>query len=341
MEQSLGKRIMSNRKRLGLTQDQLAEKLGVTAQAVSKWENDLSCPDISMLPQLAEIFGITTDVLLGRQHEEVYEAELVSPEEDNTEKSEQRKGNFEFTWNPGRKGSISFALIVVGVGVLYLLAELLKWDIGFWDILWPTALLVYGLVGLFPRFSLFRCGCAVLGGYFLVSKLFPLSVSIDGGVIFAAAIVLFGISLLTDVLRKPKKGGFHMTYTDKDGKVHSSKTRNHYETGEDSFCYDGSFGETRQTVCVSRLRSGTVNSSFGEYVLDLSEVEEVYDDCRIEANCSFGELTLLVPERFVVIPDSATSFASFNIKGQPREMPEGRINIDANVSFGEITVHYI
>ena len=57
MEQTLGKRIMHHRKRMGLTQDQLAEKCGVTAQAVSKWENDQSCPDINMLPRLAELFG--------------------------------------------------------------------------------------------------------------------------------------------------------------------------------------------------------------------------------------------------------------------------------------------
>ena len=42
MEETLGKRIVANRKCLGLTQDQLAEKLGVTAQAVSKWENEFS-----------------------------------------------------------------------------------------------------------------------------------------------------------------------------------------------------------------------------------------------------------------------------------------------------------
>ena len=66
MEQTIGRRIAENRKRLGMTQDQLAEKLGVTAQAVSKWENDQSCPDITMLPRLAEIFGISTDALLGR-----------------------------------------------------------------------------------------------------------------------------------------------------------------------------------------------------------------------------------------------------------------------------------
>ena len=42
MEQTMGKRIAANRKRLGLTQDQMAERLGVTAQAVSKWENEVS-----------------------------------------------------------------------------------------------------------------------------------------------------------------------------------------------------------------------------------------------------------------------------------------------------------
>ncbi len=43
---------------------QLAERLGVTPQAVSKWENAHSVPDISLLPYLAELFGITIDELL-------------------------------------------------------------------------------------------------------------------------------------------------------------------------------------------------------------------------------------------------------------------------------------
>ena len=81
MEQTLGKRIVEHRKRLGLTQDALAEQLGVTAQAVSKWENDQSCPDITMLPKLADIFGITTDDLLGRTTQQVHKAEIVEEEE--------------------------------------------------------------------------------------------------------------------------------------------------------------------------------------------------------------------------------------------------------------------
>ena len=65
MKETLGKRIVRCRKGHGLTQDALAEQLGGTAQAVSKWENDQSCPDITMLPKLAQGFGITTDMLLG------------------------------------------------------------------------------------------------------------------------------------------------------------------------------------------------------------------------------------------------------------------------------------
>ena len=80
MDQTLGKRISSHRKKLGMTQDQLAEKLGVTAQAVSKWENDQSCPDIMLLPQIAELYGTTTDILL-RGDPDVPETRLAPPEE--------------------------------------------------------------------------------------------------------------------------------------------------------------------------------------------------------------------------------------------------------------------
>ena len=51
----------------GLTQDQLAEKLHVTRQAVSNWENDNIQPSIEMLLRLAQLFSVSTDYLLGRE----------------------------------------------------------------------------------------------------------------------------------------------------------------------------------------------------------------------------------------------------------------------------------
>ncbi len=62
---NLGNNISERRKAMGMTQEELAAKLGVSPQAVSKWENNLSCPDISLLPDISKLFGISVDELLG------------------------------------------------------------------------------------------------------------------------------------------------------------------------------------------------------------------------------------------------------------------------------------
>ena len=64
-----GKRIAALRREKGLKQDDLAGMLEVSPQAVSKWENDQTCPDISLLPGLANILGITVDELLSGKQE--------------------------------------------------------------------------------------------------------------------------------------------------------------------------------------------------------------------------------------------------------------------------------
>lgn len=67
MNVKLSEQIQAYRKKMGLTQEQLAERMGVTNQAVSKWETEQSYPDIQLLPELAELFGITLDQLFGRE----------------------------------------------------------------------------------------------------------------------------------------------------------------------------------------------------------------------------------------------------------------------------------
>lgn len=62
--QTFGTTIAALRKAQGMTQLELAEKMGVTDKAVSKWERDLSFPDVSSLPKLAEIFGVSVDELM-------------------------------------------------------------------------------------------------------------------------------------------------------------------------------------------------------------------------------------------------------------------------------------
>ena len=68
MDMTIGKRIAHFRKEKGLTQEELASHMGISPQAVSKWENDQTCPDISALPKLARLFDVTVDELLeGRE----------------------------------------------------------------------------------------------------------------------------------------------------------------------------------------------------------------------------------------------------------------------------------
>lgn len=64
--ESFAEKFAALRKGKGLTQEEVAERFGVSAQAVSKWENEVSMPDISLLPDIADYFDVTLDELLGR-----------------------------------------------------------------------------------------------------------------------------------------------------------------------------------------------------------------------------------------------------------------------------------
>lgn len=336
MEQTLGKRIVQNRKRLGLTQDQLAEKLGVTAQAVSKWENYQSCPDITILPRLAEIFGITTDALLGREEAKIHQAEVVEEDRKN-DGFHVQKGNWEFTYDGGRRAALGPAVYVLGFGVLLLLSRILQWDVSFWSLLWPWSLAVFGFFGMLKRISFFDVGMFLLGVYFLLDNVDVLPFRLGGELVFPAVIVLLGISLLADALKKPKKARWHLHHN--PGK--SGKGKGNIDIDGESFSYSGSFGESTQRIDMPLLREGSISTSFGEFTVDLSGVKEVAGDCMVSANCSFGELTLLVPRCYEVCSYNAVSFAEIHISGQPDEHPQGIIKVDAHASFGEIVIRYI
>ena len=72
---ALGTKISELRKARGMTQDELADKMGVSPQAVSKWENDLSMPDLPVLIELSDFFHISLDDFL---KEKVQTVELLS-----------------------------------------------------------------------------------------------------------------------------------------------------------------------------------------------------------------------------------------------------------------------
>lgn len=331
MEETFGKRIMCHRKRLHLTQDQLAEKMGVTAQAVSKWENDQSCPDINMLPKLAELFGTTTDDLLG--HQQVYNTEVVH-DEDTTE--DGKKGGWDFQYTGKRSGSIALSLFVLLVGMLFLSDRLLDWDVGFWNICWPSALLIFGIFHLCHRFNFTSIACTLLGCYFLVDHLGFVELDFSSELIFPALILVFGLCLLCDAIKKPKKPIIH--FHENKG---NHETRHDFSQDDESFRCSLSFGEREQPVTLPRLSAGRASVSFGELTVDLTGCQDIVDGCTIEASCSFGQMNLKVPHWCRVQAENGVSFGTIESQHHPDENPRAVIRLVGGVSFGEIDVIYV
>lgn len=79
MNETMGAIILRKRKELGLTQEQLAGELNISYQAVSKWENEQTSPDISTLPLLADVLGLTIDELFGREPKTVPAEQALIP----------------------------------------------------------------------------------------------------------------------------------------------------------------------------------------------------------------------------------------------------------------------
>jgi len=115
---NLGKTINELRKKNTMTQEELAAKLGVSPQAVSKWENDLSCPDISLLPDIAKIFHITVDELLSGEYQEKEIDEVKNPEPSfkDTQTNKCRKIHISVD-NHGKVTNISLPIKLVRFGM--------------------------------------------------------------------------------------------------------------------------------------------------------------------------------------------------------------------------------
>ena len=109
---TIGTRIAGRRKELKMTQEDLAVKLGVSAQAVSKWENDASCPDISLLPQLVKVLDITTDELLTGKTSKVQ----VLPEETRKSLDELTLRIYAYSAN-GNKVKVNLPMPLVKIGL--------------------------------------------------------------------------------------------------------------------------------------------------------------------------------------------------------------------------------
>ena len=328
---TLGKRISAHRKRLGLTQDQLAERVGVSAQAVSKWENDLSCPDISILPKLASIFGTTTDELLGAEPQTaqagpapVFRAEVVEEEPCRTTG---------WSWRSELLSGALFALYMITLGTLLLLSKLLHWQVGFWSLAWPPVLIFLGIHCLRERFSVFGLGMSAAGVYFLLCNIGVLKIP-AWSIFLPVVLMLWGLGLLVDCFtKKRRRRRTHTVVGDGKGSAQVS-TADGIVRAEVAFTTDSG-------RVAGPMREGKIEVAFGSFTLDLTDCTKLLPGCCLKAEVAFGSAVLLCPRRFRVEPRTDKTFASLEISGAPDDDPQGVLSLDGECTFGSIEIRYI
>ena len=107
---TLGENIQQLRKASGFSQEQLAEMVGVSRQAISKWETDQSSPEIENILLLSKVFSISTDELLGNVT--TVSAEVSAPQLDSVIQFNTKKRQFNIGW------------ITIVIGIILLILEL-------------------------------------------------------------------------------------------------------------------------------------------------------------------------------------------------------------------------
>jgi transcriptional regulator with XRE-family HTH domain len=331
-QQSMGKRIMQLRKEKGYTQEQLAEMMGVSAQAVSKWENDVSCPDISILPMLAEKLGVTTDELLGVKPIEP-KVVIVDAQKNNKEGD----SSFSVSWDgakSAKKDGVWFAVLIIVLGAAFLMQRLGLVSFGIWGIVWPAVIIGFGVSWMIKRFSFFSLAVAGLGLYFLLFNLGEISLVLTWGIIWPSLLVLLGLTILYETLvpHKDKWCGVHFS-GDKD-------KRSQYREENGFVNYECSFSEENRKVAVEDFLGGDIDISFGKSELDLTNVKRVNQNAKLDVDVSFATFDLIVPKTMRVFLKSDKSFGSIQMNGEPNADANLSLNIDGDVSFGTMNIFY-
>ena len=342
-KETLGKRIAALRKEKGMTQEQLAEKVGVSAQAVSKWENDISCPDITLLPLLAELFGVSVDELLGVKPVEPHVV-IINKEDtsDNTPKK-----SFEFEWNKSSR-SRSWRTIALCIGailiclfyILHNMAGLFPYiesenfTLKDWNYIWPLLVFTFGMMSVTSSIPV-GITLSAYGAYeFIRRVLIPYGinlVSIPWSVVFMVLAVLVLLMIILGklhLLPRIVKNG--------NGKrpVMEFSSENNYLKA------DMSFGNNVLVYDRPELQGGEIDSNFGDYTIDLRGVSVFAPNCILNIDQSFGNIILLLPKTVMLVKKTDTSFAAFSQAGEPDPNATYTMVLDADISFGSLQVKY-
>lgn len=115
---NIGNNIAALRKQKGITQEELANELGVSAQAVSKWENNSSCPDVSLLTDIADYFGVSVDSLLRSENETIIE-DVKSEGAQSHFISSNKKINIRIVQQNGKENNVKvpFGFVRLGLNI--------------------------------------------------------------------------------------------------------------------------------------------------------------------------------------------------------------------------------
>ena len=331
-QQTMGKRIMQLRKEKGYTQEQLAELCGVSAQAVSKWENDVSCPDISILPQLAELLGVTTDELLGVKP---IEPKVVIVDAQKNKK--EGETNFSVSWDgtkSAKKDGIWFAVLVIVLGMAFLLQRIGVVSFGIWGIVWPAVIIGLGVSWMVKRFSIFSLAVAGLGLYFLLFNLGEISLVLTWSIIWPSLLVLLGLSILYEALIPHKNKWCGVNFSKDKNK------RSDYGETDGTIHYDCAFSDENRRFAAEEFAGGDVDLSFGKSELDLTNVRRVAPNAILDVDVSFATFDLVVPRTIRVYVKSDKSFGSIQMNGSPNSDATQSLVLDGDVSFGAININY-
>ena len=351
MEQkdTLGKRIAALRKEKGLTQEQLAEKVGVSAQAVSKWENDVSCPDITLLPLLADLLGVTVDELLGVKP---IEPHIIILDKDEAPKDDEKHGKkFTWEWNKyNRKWStVAFCIGAILVCLFFLLHSLPNLNLfpyienetvtlNAWNYVWPLLVFTLGLISVRDHIA-FGAAAMAFGAYEFVRRaLIPYGVTSLPAIPWYVILLVFAIVALVLIIIGKKRVIFKV---DKNGKVRDNRTPElNVSQDNDYLKAEMSFGSGVVTYEGDTLSGGSIDMNFGDYKVDLRNVLTFTDNCLLKVDQNFGSLTIYLPKTVRLVKSSDTSFASFAVYGEPDPDAAQTIFIRGDVNFGTLQVKY-
>ncbi len=320
---TLGKRIMALRKAAGMTQEQVAERLGVSPQAVSKWENDVSCPDVALIPRIAQLFNVSTDQLLGLK------ASAPKPAEASPSGSEDGRHR---PSSPAQ--GIGFGLLLIVLGIAYLVSRSTSASFNIWGILWPALLLGLGVSSAIKHRSVFFLGVAGMGFYYLLFNLgnkMPFEMS--WSIVIPLALILFGIDT---VLKKlfPSFWG-----RDDGGHWGGGKRAVRSFSCENGFVSCSTvFGENILGAEPCDITGGRIKTAFGHCVLDLSACTFA-PETHFSIDTSFGCLELILPRNVRVNSGVEAAFGGVETKGYP-DSADAILDLRGSTAFGATQIRY-